>query len=96
MEVDHKSQEEAEQSVYDCTNSFMTVKIPSINGWFDQESPELRTALGKTAKKETMVWFKRQDYGEMMGNVIMAHYGELTEGCRLKEEIDNISNWMDT
>lgn len=56
MEVDHKSHEEAEQSVYDCTNSFMTVKIPSINGWFDQESPELRTALGKTAKKETMVW----------------------------------------
>ena len=43
-----------------------------------------------------MEWFKRQDYGELMGNVIMAHYDELPSDCRLKQEIDKISNWMDS
>lgn len=95
IEVDEKTPEDAEQSVFDCTNSFLNNSMTDKQGWYDNESPELRKALGKTAKKGTMEWYKRQDYGEKMGNVIMAHYGELAEGCRLKEEIDIISNWMD-
>lgn len=84
-----------EQAILGCANSFLANKIGAFEGLFDKESPELRTALGQTAKKETMEWFKRQDYGEMMGNIIMAHYDELPEGCRLKQEIDKISDWMD-
>lgn len=95
IKVDEKTSDDAKQSIYDCTNSFMTPKMANIEGWYNNESPELRKALGKTAKKGTMEWFKRQDYGEMMGNIIMAHYDELPEGCRLKQEIDNISDWMD-
>ena len=93
--AEKKTEKDAAQSVYDCTNSFLENPIPDIDGWYDKDSPELREALGQTAQKDTMYWFKRQDYGEMMGNVIMAHYGELADGCRLKEEIDMISNWMD-
>ena len=96
IEVDKKTPENAEQSVFDSTNSFLNNSMVNKQGWYDNESPELRKALGETAKKGTMEWYKRQDYGEMMGNIIMAHYGELAEGCRLKEEIDKISNWMDT
>ena len=95
IEVDEKTSDEAKQSIFDCTNSFMTSKIASIDGWYDNESPELRKALGKAAKKGTMEWFKRQDYGEMMGNIIMAHYNELSADCRLKQEIDKIIDWMD-
>lgn len=84
-----------EQAIFECTNSFLTNQLESFEMLCDQESPELRTALGKTAKKETMDWFKRQDYGEMMGNVIMAHYDELPVDCRLKQEIDKIIAWMD-
>lgn len=87
--------EDAEQSVYDCTNSFMQNKMTSVEGWYNNDSPELRSSLGKAAKKRTMEWFKRQDYGEMMGNVILAHYDELPADCRLKWEIDELSNWMD-
>lgn len=83
-----------EQAIIECTNSFLTNKVESFERLCDQESPELRTALGQTAKKETMEWFKRQDYGEMMGNVILAHYNELAADCRLKQEIDKISDWM--
>lgn len=94
--AEKKTEEEAAQSVYDCTNSFMETPIPSIEGWYDQDRPALRQALGATAQKENMAWFKRQTYGEMMGDVIMAHYDELADGCRLKEEIDKIWNWMDS
>lgn len=84
-----------EQAIVECTNSFLSNKVESLEGLCDQESPELRTALGQTAKKNTMEWFKRQDYGEMLGKVILAHYDELPKECRLKQEIDMISNWMD-
>lgn len=86
-----------EQSIIDCTNSFLgpQIQMENLDALYDHESPELRTALGQTAKKDTMKWFKRQDYGEMMGNVILAHYDELPADCRLKWEIDELSNWMD-
>lgn len=58
------------------------------------ESETLRTALGKAAKKKE--WYKRQSSGEQIGGVIMAHFDELTEGCRLKKEIQSISNWIDS
>lgn len=95
MEFDEKTQDEAEKSVYDSTNAKMAVKMTSFDSWYNQESPGLREALGKTAKAQKKEWFKRQDYGQMMGEVILAHYNELVEGCKLKEEIDKITNWMD-
>lgn len=95
--LDGKTREEAEQSIFDCTNSFMAYKMTDINGWYDQEIPELRPALGRAAKKKkTMEWYKSQTYGELMGNVILKYYDQLAGDCRLKEEIDKISNWMDS
>ena len=95
MEIDEKTQEEAERSIFDCINANMAVKMTSPEGWYDNENDSLRKALGKTAQTKKKDWFKRQDYGEMMGNVIMAHYDELPSDCRLKQEIDAIITWMD-
>ena len=57
------------------------------------ESDALRTALGKAAKNRE--WYKRLNYGELIGDAILAHYNELPVDCKLKQEIDSISNWID-
>lgn len=85
--------QEAERSVFDSVNSILSLKMTSIDGWYANESDTLRIALGKSAKKKE--WYKRQNFGEQMGNIIMAHFDELSEGCRLKQEILSISNWID-
>lgn len=95
IEIIKKNNGNPEQAIFDCTNSFMAVPMDSLEGWYNHDSHELRTALGKAAKKDSMEWFKRQEYGEMMGNIIMAHYDELAADCRLKQEIDMISEWID-
>lgn len=87
------TKEEAEKSVFDSVNSFLANKMAYTDGWCAGETEALRTALGKAAKKKE--WYKRQSFGEQIGEVIMAHYNELAEGCRLKQEILSISNWID-
>ena len=93
-EDDNKLDEEAMKSVYDRTNSYLQNKMTSMNDWFSNESNELRCALGLAAKKGE--WYKRQNYGEMMLNIILSHYDELSDRCILKTEIDAISKWIDT
>ena len=93
MEDDGKSQEEAEESVFRSTNARLINKMASIENWYDMENNELRIALGETAKEKK--WYKRQSYGERLGQIILKHYGELAERCKLKNEIDAISNWID-
>ncbi len=87
------TKEEAEKSVFDSVNSFLANNMAYTDGWCAVETEALRTALGKAAKKK--YWYKRQSYGEQIGNIIMAHFDELPEGCRLKQEILSISNWID-
>ena len=93
MADDGKSQEEAEESVFSSTNARLINKMASIDNWYDKENNELRIALGETAKKKE--WYKRQSYGESLGRIVLKHYDELAEGCKLKKEIDAISNWID-
>ena len=93
MEDDGKSQEEAEESVFSSTNARLINKMASMDHWYDIENNELKIALGETAKKKE--WYKRQSYGERLGQIVLMHYGELAEGCKLKNEIDAISNWID-
>lgn len=93
MEDDGKSQEKAEESVFRSTNARLINKMASIENWYDMENDELRIALGETAKEKK--WYKQQSYGERLGQIVLKHYGELAEGCKLKNEIDAISNWID-
>ena len=52
MEDDGKTQAEAEDSVFSSTNAQMMNKIGSKENWFDYDSTEVRTALGKAAKRK--------------------------------------------
>ena len=90
---DNKNNDEAEKSVFDSTNTYLADKMTSMDNWYATESDALRTALGKAAKNRE--WYKRLNYGELIGDAILAHYNELPVDCKLKQEIDSISNWID-
>lgn len=92
-EDDGKTSEEAENIVFDSTNTHLYNKFTQMENWYENESTELRDALGAAAKKKE--WYKRQTYGELMGKCILKHYSGLKEGCRLKSIIDSLSNWID-
>ncbi|BFK46940.1 AAA family ATPase [Alistipes sp.] len=92
-EDDGVSNKDAEKRIFDSTNANLQNKIAQIENWCDNESIELRQALGTTAKNKD--WYKRQTYGELMGDCILSHYSELSDGCRLKSMIDALSTWID-
>ena len=87
------SNEEAEKRIFDSTNANLQNKITQIENWYDNDSVELRQALGATAKKKE--WYKKQTYGELMGNCILEYYSDLSDDCRLKGIIDALSTWID-
>lgn len=89
----YKTAEEAETIIFDNTNAFMQNKMEQTKDWYENESSELRLALGKAAKKKE--WYKRQEYGELMGKCILTHYSKLANGSRLKSIIDMLSSWID-
>lgn len=89
----YKTAEEAETIIFDSTNAFMQNKMEQTKDWYENESSELRLALGKAAKKKE--WYKRQEYGELMGKCILTHYSKLANGSRLKSIIDMLSSWID-
>ena len=88
-----KTFEEAEKMVFDSINTHLQNKMVKMKNWCENECVELRQALGKAAKNKE--WYKRQTYGELMGGCVLAHYSDLSEGCRLKNIIDSISTWID-
>ena len=92
-EEDVVSNEDAEKRIFDSTNANLQNKITQIENWYDNDSVELRQALGATAKKKE--WYKKQTYGELMGNCILEHYSDLSDDCRLKGIIDALSTWID-
>lgn len=94
MEDYGKTLEEAEDSVFSSTNDRLLHKFASKDHWLDNDNEELRDALGLASKKKN--WYKRQSYGELLGQIVLSHYGDLSDGCKLKCEIDAISNWIDT
>lgn len=89
----YKTAEEAETIIFNSTNAFLKNKMVRTKDWYENESSELRLALGLAAKKKE--WYKRQDYGELMGKCILTHYSELANDSRLKSIIDMISSWID-
>lgn len=89
----YKTAAEAEAMIFDSTNAFLQNKMARTKDWYVNESFELRLALGLAAKKKE--WYKRQDYGELMGKCILTHYSELANDSRLKSIIDMISSWID-
>lgn len=92
MDDEGKPQGITEQSIFDSANAQLINKMDSMEHWYEKDSPDLRIALGEAAKKNK--WYKRQSYGEQLGVIILKHYDTLGN-CKLKNEIDAISNWID-
>lgn len=65
---------------------------PNFENWVD--TPELRAALGKTAKEKD--WFKRQDFGAEWANAIAAclEDGEISESD-LVQKLNGLRRWID-
>lgn len=93
IDDDGKTYEEAEKKIFDATNAQLDCKMAQMTNWYQNESDDLRTALGLAAKNKN--WYKKQTYGERMGRCILTSYSDLAESCRLKFIIDSISNWID-
>lgn len=94
IDDDGKTYEEAEKKIFDATNAQLDCRMAQMTNWYQNESDDLRTALGLAAKNKN--WYKKQTYGERMGRCILTSYSDLAESCRLKHIIDNISNWIDS
>ena len=95
IEIDDcKTHREAEESVYYSTNYHLAVKMSTMEHWYEKESIELRNALGEAAKKKE--WYKKQTFGERLGEIILNHYNEMDVKCQIKKEIDTISNWINS
>ncbi len=93
IEDEGKTYEEAGNQIFDSVHARLTIKIPYTDDWYENESDDLRTALGIAAKNKN--WYKRQSYGQLIGECVMSHYSELPNQCRLKNIIDSISTWID-
>lgn len=93
IEDEGKTSEEAENQIFECVNAQLTNKISYTDDWYENESDDLRTALGIAAKNKN--WYKRQYYGQLIGECVVTHYSELPNQCRLKNIIDSISTWID-
>lgn len=48
--------------------------------------------IGEISKK--FEWFKRIDFGEAMGNLVLAHYESISATSRLRTVIDGIKDWV--
>jgi len=63
------------------------------DNWKDADAVNTRLAIGKAAKDGK--WFKRIDYGEFLGSVILRNFGGMNNK-KIKEQLENLSNWVDT
>lgn len=61
------------------------------------DTPEMRQAMGKASliKKDDKEWFKRIDRGEFLGSIIFKYFDNMKDK-KLKEQLEHLSNWIDT
>lgn len=62
------------------------------NDFKNTDTPEMRRALGNASKDKE--WFKRIDHGELLGLVVFEFFDQMQDK-KLKEQLENISNWID-
>lgn len=58
------------------------------------DTSEMRQALAEASRVDKKEWFKRIDHGEFLGSVIFDYFDQM-KGKKLKEQLKNLSNWVD-
>ncbi len=56
---------------------------------------EIRQAIGNASLIKDNEWFKRIDHGEFLGSIIFNYFGEM-EDKKIKKQLEDLSNWIDT
>lgn len=59
------------------------------------DSLEMRQAMGEASRIKDKEWFKRIDHGEFLGSIIFKCFDNM-KGKKLKEQLEHLSNWIDT
>lgn len=90
--VAYAEENKTTESITDSMKTAYNGAGPLPDDWRNLDTPEMRQALGKAAKKAE--WFKRFDHGEFLG-ATCCKYLEDMRGTHLATQIDNISGWID-
>jgi hypothetical protein len=86
----YKEKELSETSIKDSIKSRYGRALPP--DWKEADNDEIRKAIAKTANENE--WFKRIDYGEILGIVIFKHLN-MMDGKKIKNQMEALSNWID-
>ncbi|MDD2361758.1 MAG: AAA family ATPase [Oscillospiraceae bacterium] len=57
-------------------------------------TPEVQKKIGIIAKKKGVEWYKRIDYGEMVGNIIFEKWEVIRTDSKLKKVVDELMKWV--
>lgn len=87
--IDYRIQESDSQAVRQSVQAKCHITLD--DNWLDNDSDELRTALGKVAGKSK--WFKRTDHGEFLGKVCLTSQ-YIPEESGFAKIFDGLSKWI--
>ncbi len=90
--INYRIEEKGEQSTLDSVKSKYIGTFPVT--WQNKDTPEMRKALGLASVVKDKDWFKRTDHGEFLGKVCCKYLSEM-EDNRLKQQIEELSKWID-
>jgi len=89
--IAYQESKSSEDSVKDSVNS--KFRIVS-NSWKENDSSEIRKAIGETAKNKDNPWFKRIDHGKFLGLVIFKYFDQIKDKT-LGKQMQKLSDWID-
>ena len=75
--------------------------VKGITLFKNTDTPEMRKAIVEAScskdangKEKKNAWFKRIDHGEFLGSTIFKYF-EKMEGKKIKDQLKELSNWID-
>ena len=91
-----KEKPQLKDSIRDSIQSNYGATFP--DDFLNTDTPEMRKAIGAASspkgEKKKNAWFKSVSHGESLGDVIF-QYIDRMEDKKLKEQLKNLSNWID-
>lgn len=79
--------------VYNDVTYNMQDDKPNFDNWLTKDLKSLRAVLGTRACNKS--WFKDQDRGSEIGDIMMSCYESLPSGNHIKSMIDSLIHWIE-
>jgi len=90
--IAYQESKSSEGSVKDSVNNRCQIELS--NSWKENDSLEIRKAIGETAKNKNNPWFKRIDYGKFLGSVTFKYFDEIQDKM-LRKRLQELLDWID-